>query len=110
MTDRDMYLELKQNEVKDNPFDVMLHHSMELTRDLLRRTEEPVRRALSDAKLSASQLDQVILIGGSTRMPKVTELIKQGYEILEMEKSPIYKGFIPDAIIKFKKLYLEKKK
>lgn len=33
----------------------------------------------------------------------VTELIKQGYEILEMEKSPIYKGFIPDAIIKFRK-------
>lgn len=35
MTDRDMYLELKENEVKDNPFDVMLYHSMELTRDLL---------------------------------------------------------------------------
>lgn len=35
MTDRDMYLELKENKVKDNPFDVMLHHSIELTRDLL---------------------------------------------------------------------------
>ena len=35
MTDRDMYLELKENEVEDNPFDVMLHHSIELTRDLL---------------------------------------------------------------------------
>lgn len=33
----------------------------------------------------------------------VTELIKQGYEILEIEKTPIYKGFIPDAIIKFRK-------
>ena len=33
----------------------------------------------------------------------VTELIKQGHEILEMEKTPIYKGFIPDAIIKFRK-------
>ena len=35
MTDRDMYLELKENEVEDNPFDAMLYHSMELTRDLL---------------------------------------------------------------------------
>ena len=33
----------------------------------------------------------------------VTELIKQGHEILEMEKTPIYKGFIPDLIIKFRK-------
>ena len=49
----------------------------ELTRDLLRRTEEPVRRALSDAKLSASQLDQVILIGGSTRMPAVLDIVKR---------------------------------
>lgn len=49
----------------------------ELTRDLLRRTEEPVRRALSDAKLSSSQIDEVLLIGGSTRMPAVVELVKQ---------------------------------
>ena len=34
----------------------------------------------------------------------VTELIKQGHEILEMEKTPVYKGFIPDAIIKFRKM------
>lgn len=49
----------------------------ELTRDLLRRTEEPVRRALSDAKINASQLDQVILIGGSTRMPAVLDIVKR---------------------------------
>ena len=49
----------------------------ELTRELLRKTEEPVRRALQDAKLSASQLDEVLLIGGSTRMPAVVELVKQ---------------------------------
>ncbi len=49
----------------------------ELTRDLLRRTEEPVNRALSDAKLSASQLDEVILIGGSTRMPAVLDIVKR---------------------------------
>ena len=49
----------------------------DLTRDLLRRTEEPVRRALADAKLSASQIDEVLLIGGSTRMPAVVELVKK---------------------------------
>ena len=49
----------------------------ELTRDLLRRTEEPVRRALSDAKINASELDQVILIGGSTRMPAVLDIVKR---------------------------------
>ena len=49
----------------------------ELTRDLLRRTEEPVRRALADAKLSSDQINDVILIGGSTRMPAVVELVKQ---------------------------------
>ena len=48
-----------------------------MTKDLLRRCEEPVRRALSDAKLSTNDLHQVILIGGSTRMPAVQELIKR---------------------------------
>lgn len=49
----------------------------ELTRDLLRRTEDPVRRALQDAHLDASKLDQVILIGGSTRMPAVLDIVKR---------------------------------
>lgn len=49
----------------------------DLTKDLLRRTEEPVRKALADAKLNASQLDEVLLIGGSTRMPAVVNLVKQ---------------------------------
>ena len=49
----------------------------DLTRDLLRRTEAPFRRALDDAKLTVSQIDEVILIGGSTRMPAVVELVKQ---------------------------------
>lgn len=35
MTEKEMYLELKENKVEDNPFDAMLHHSMEITRDLL---------------------------------------------------------------------------
>ena len=48
----------------------------DLTRHLLKRCEEPVKRALSDAHLSASDLDQVLLIGGSIRMPAVQELVK----------------------------------
>jgi molecular chaperone DnaK len=49
----------------------------DMTKDLLKRCEEPVRRALSDAKLSTNDLHQVILIGGSTRMPAVQELVKR---------------------------------
>ena len=49
----------------------------DMTKHLLARTEEPVRRALSDAKLSANELDQVLLIGGSIRMPAVQELVKK---------------------------------
>lgn len=49
----------------------------DLTRHLLKRCEEPVRRALSDAHMNASELDQVLLIGGSIRMPAVQELVAQ---------------------------------
>ena len=45
--------------------------------DLFRRSIEPCRKALSDAKLSASQIDEVLLVGGSTRIPKVQELVKE---------------------------------
>ena len=48
----------------------------DLTRHLLKRCEEPVRRALADANMNSSQLDQVLLIGGSIRMPAVQELVK----------------------------------
>ena len=44
--------------------------------DLFRRSIEPCRKALEDAKLSASQIDEVLLVGGSTRIPKVQELVK----------------------------------
>jgi molecular chaperone DnaK len=48
----------------------------DLTRHLLKRCEEPVRRALADAHMSANELHQVLLIGGSIRMPAVQELVK----------------------------------
>ncbi|MDO4841571.1 MAG: molecular chaperone DnaK [Phoenicibacter congonensis] len=47
-----------------------------ITSDLLNRCRKPVEQALSDAKISASDLNEVILIGGSTRMPAVQELVK----------------------------------
>ncbi len=48
----------------------------DLTKSLLRRTEDPVRKALADAKLTANDISEVLLIGGSTRMPAVQELVK----------------------------------
>ena len=49
----------------------------ELTRDLVEATAEPVRRALSDAGLTASELSKVLLVGGSTRIPAVQDKVKQ---------------------------------
>lgn len=49
----------------------------DLTKDLLKRVKEPMRRALADAKISASKIDEVLLIGGSTRMPAVQKLVEK---------------------------------
>jgi len=65
----------------------------ELTHDLIDSTLEPVRKALKDAKLTKKDIDKVLLVGGSTRMPKVAELIKQE---LGMEPS---KGVNPDEVV-----------
>ena len=48
----------------------------ELTRDLVKRTEEPFKRALSDAGIEAKDVDEIILVGGSTRIPAVQDLVK----------------------------------
>src|SRR5690606_20783971 len=45
--------------------------------DLIQRTIEPCRKALKDANMSASDIDEVILVGGSTRIPKVQEVVKE---------------------------------
>ncbi|MCX5921725.1 MAG: molecular chaperone DnaK [Candidatus Dependentiae bacterium] len=47
-----------------------------LCSDIFRRLLEPCKKALADAKLSVSQIDEVILVGGSTRIPKVQQLVK----------------------------------
>ena len=47
-----------------------------MTDDLFERTKEPCRKALSDAGISTSDIDEVLLVGGSSRMPKVQEIVK----------------------------------
>jgi molecular chaperone DnaK len=49
----------------------------QLTQDLIERTRGPVEQALSDAKLSADDIDEVILVGGSTRIPAVQDLVRR---------------------------------
>jgi molecular chaperone DnaK len=49
----------------------------QLTKDLVERTRGPVEQALSDAKMSADDIDEVILVGGSTRIPAVQELVRR---------------------------------
>lgn len=65
----------------------------DLTRDLIDSTLEPVRKALSDAKLKASDIDKVILVGGSTRIPRVQELVRK-----ELGKEP-NKSVNPDEVV-----------
>ena len=65
----------------------------DLIRDLVESTTEPVRKALKDAKLKASDINKVILVGGSTRIPMVQELVKK-----ELGKEPS-KGVNPDEVV-----------
>ena len=65
----------------------------ELTRNLVEKTLAPTRQALSDAGLNPSEIDQVILVGGSTRIPAVQEAIKK-----EMGQEP-HKGVNPDEVV-----------
>ena len=65
----------------------------DLCRDLFDSTLEPVRKSLKDAKISASDIDQVILVGGSTRIPYIQELVKK-----ELGKEP-NKGVNPDEVV-----------
>ena len=65
----------------------------ELTRHLVEKTLVPTRQALKDAGLTPSDIDQVILVGGSTRIPAVQEAIKK-----EMGKEP-HKGVNPDEVV-----------
>ncbi|AME09904.1 molecular chaperone DnaK [Gemella sp. oral taxon 928] len=65
----------------------------ELTHSLVERTLVPTRQALKDAELNPSEIDQVILVGGSTRIPAVQDAVKK-----EMGKEP-HKGVNPDEVV-----------
>lgn len=65
----------------------------ELTKDLLNRTIEPCKKALKDAKLTAADIDEVILVGGSTRIPKIQEIVK---EIFKKEPN---RSVNPDEVV-----------
>ena len=65
----------------------------DLTEDLMNSTLKPVRKALKDAKLSKDDIDKILLVGGSTRMPKVAELIEK-----ELGMKPS-KGVNPDEVV-----------
>ncbi len=77
------------------------HLNIKLTRaklealvdDLVQRTVEPCRAALKDAGLKASEIDEVILVGGMTRMPKIAETVKTFFG-----KEP-HKGVNPDEVV-----------
>jgi len=77
------------------------HLSLTLTRakfeqlcdDLFQRTLEPCKQALKDAGLSASDIDEIVLVGGSTRMPKVQQIVKDLFG-----KEP-HKGVNPDEVV-----------
>src|SRR5204862_177106 len=77
------------------------HLTLKLTRaklealvdDLIQKTVDPCRAALKDAGVSAGQIDEVVLVGGMTRMPKVIEVVRQFFG-----KEP-HKGVNPDEVV-----------
>jgi molecular chaperone DnaK len=77
------------------------HMTLKLTRakfealvdDLIQKTVEPCRKALKDAGISAGEINEVVLVGGMTRMPKVQEVVKQFFG-----KEP-HKGVNPDEVV-----------
>ena len=77
------------------------HLAMKLTRakfeslveDLLQKTVEPCRRAMADAGVDASKIDEVVLVGGSTRIPRVQAIVK------DLFKREPHKGVNPDEVV-----------
>jgi molecular chaperone DnaK len=65
----------------------------QLVDDLLQRTIEPVKKAVADAGIDPKKIDEVVLVGGSTRMPKVQQLVKEYFG-----KDP-HKGVNPDEVV-----------
>jgi len=66
----------------------------QLTEDLIKRTAGPVEKAIADAKVTASEIDEVVLVGGQTRMPAVQEHVRKLFN----GKEP-HKGVNPDEVV-----------
>ena len=71
------YITAVDNEPRHLDFNLTRAKFEDLTADLMARVKVPFTQALEDAKLKASEVDEVILVGGSTRMPQVQELVKK---------------------------------
>jgi len=65
----------------------------QLVEDLLQRSLEPTKKALTDAGITAAKIDEVVLVGGQTRMPRIQELVKQLFG-----KEP-HRGVNPDEVV-----------
>ncbi|XP_010458176.1 PREDICTED: probable mediator of RNA polymerase II transcription subunit 37b [Camelina sativa] len=68
----------------------------ELNMDLFKKTLEPVKKALEDAGLKKSQIDEIVLVGGSTRIPKIQQLLKDFFDGKEPNK-----GTNPDEAVAY---------
>ena len=68
----------------------------ELNMDLFKKTLEPVRKALEDAKLTKSDIHEIVLVGGSTRIPKVQQMLKDLFDGKEPNK-----GVNPDEAVAY---------
>ncbi len=86
-------MDMQSNSPKHLVMDITRAKFQELTHDLMERTRKPIERALSDAGLKPDAIDEVVLVGGSTRMPAVVELVKQMFN-----KEP-HMGVNPDEAV-----------
>jgi molecular chaperone DnaK len=66
---------------------------VQMIQDILNRTLEPLKRALGDANLTPNQIDEVVLVGGSTRIPRVQEMVREYFG-----REP-HKGVNPDEVV-----------
>lgn len=87
------YITAVDNEPRHLDYSLTRARFEEMTRDLLERCRGPFEQALKDAKLKATDIDEVILVGGATRMPMIQELVKQ-----LTGKDP-HRGVNPDEVV-----------
>ncbi|KAH0665815.1 hypothetical protein KY285_027021 [Solanum tuberosum] len=71
-------------------------HFEELNNDLFRKTMGPVKKAMEDVGLGKNQIDEIVLVGGSTRIPKVQQLLKDYFDGKEPSK-----GVNPDEVVAY---------